>query len=331
MENIDQFSSKIVSGKNTYLSDNKRLIVKICLFSCIVLGYLLFPQVVIGEDHLRYFGYAGIDVGLDDPFDDTNKMNYVDEVASFCNVGHITANHPMNLMHDRLQVMLDANMKGILHIQNIIFSIERSYENDSGWQLAMYDNAQDRWNQFVERNRSCLTENYIACFYLVDEPVWNGLSYVELEDAAEMIKATFPDIPIMVVEAYPTLEFFRIPDAIDWVGFDYYGTLDPSEDADYLRGMDYIKWLRTRSSQKIMLIMEGQWFPEYSELGYQEEVMADIALNYMKLALSREEIIGIIGYTWPGGIDGNNHKGVRDMHRSVRDMHKRIGEYILTH
>ena len=43
----------------------------------------------------------------------------------------------------------------------------------------------------------------VGAFYLLDEPQWRGASPAELRTATQLIKQTFPGIPVMMVEAGP--------------------------------------------------------------------------------------------------------------------------------
>ena len=50
--------------------------------------------------------------------------------------------------------------------------------------------------------------------------------------------------------------------------------------------------------------------------------------NYYNLAASDTDIVGLMAYLWPGGLDEPNQLGVRNMPQSVIDMNVKIGTMI---
>ena len=50
-------------------------------------------------------------------------------------------------------------------------------------------------------NGAMLTSDYLAALYIVDEPVWSGLALNELTAALEIVKASLPSIPTMIIES----------------------------------------------------------------------------------------------------------------------------------
>ena len=74
--------------------------------------------------------------------------------------------------------------------------------------------------------------------------------------------------------------------------------------------------------------MDGQHPPIHKQAGLAEKDMAEVANNYFALAKSRTDISAILAYTWAGGIDNNQEKGVRDLPLSVINAHKKIGREI---
>ena len=70
----------------------------------------------------------------------------------------------------------------------------------------------------------------IGAFYLADEPAWNGISAADLRQAADLVKATFPTTPLMLIEAAPALGALVVPRSVDLIGFDQYGVAAPDAD-----------------------------------------------------------------------------------------------------
>ncbi len=64
----------------------------IILLAVLLFGFLIlsnddtgqnFDVPVTGNDHIKYFGFASVDCGYDDPRDESQKKDYSDEVADF--------------------------------------------------------------------------------------------------------------------------------------------------------------------------------------------------------------------------------------------------------
>ena len=57
--------------------------------------------------------------------------------------------------------------------------------------------------------------------------------------------------------------------------------------------------------------------------------MGIIALNYYRLSLSNDRVVGIIGYLWPGGLDSADQLGARDLPECVQGVYWQIGSVIM--
>lgn len=82
------------------------------------------------------------------------------------------------------------------------------------------------------------------------------------------------------------------------------------------------------SHQALILIGDGNYTPVHAAAGLLESDMDEVAMNYYLLALERDDVTGLIVYTWAGGIDGPNEKGVRDMVPEVGAKWQEIGRAI---
>jgi len=277
--------------------------------------------------HLKYFGFALVDVLWDDPHDTSNITNYIAEVDSFSNIAQLGVYNYTDNIIARVNLMNAKCVKPFLSIQSICY-----YEVDtlapSGHHFMLYPNFQARWNSFKTTNLSILDSSKIAAFYVADEPVWNGISFSELDTVCQMIKNDFPNIPIMFVEGYPVLSSLVIPTSVDWVGFDRYEIFDPTTSSIYLNDLDTLKSKRSTPNQKIFLIIDDQWLPFYSVAGFSPDTIRFMVQNYYNLAASDTSVIGLIGYLWAGGLDDPGQLGVRDMPQSVIDKNVEIGMMI---
>ncbi len=280
------------------------------------------------EPSLRYFGYALVDCGSDDPLDASTQTNYLTEVASFTNIAQMCVFDPNENITDRLQLMSQRGLKAFLAIQAIFFVGTPDATQGGGMNFNIHPQYQARWNNFVKNNNLLQNHSNIAAFYIVDEPVWNGVSFSELKIATDAVKATFPSIPTAIVEAPAGIGNLQVPTSIDWIGFDHYAIPRPDTDPTFRKELALLKSKRSRVSQRIVLVMDAQWLPFYGDAGYAETYMATVATSYYTLAQSDPEIIGIVGYLWPGGLDDPRQKGARNLPKNVIDEHMRIGKLI---
>ena len=280
------------------------------------------------EPSLRHFGYALVDCGFDDPLDASTQTNYVTEVASFTNIAQMCVFDPNENITDRLQLMSQNGLKAFLSVQAIFFVGTPDVTHGGGMNFDIHPQFQARWDNFVKTNKLLQSNSDIAAFYIVDEPIWNGITFSDLKIATDAVKATFPSIPTAIIEAPGGIDTLQVPRSIDWIGFDHYAIPRPDTDPTFRNELALLKSKRSRVSQRIVLVMDAQWLPFYGDAGYTESYMATVATSYYKLAQSDPEVIGIIGYLWPGGLDNTQQQGARNLPQNVIDEHMRIGKLI---
>ena len=280
------------------------------------------------EPSLQYFGYALVDCGFDDPLDNVTQTNYITEVASFTNIAQMCVFDPNENILGRLQLMSESGLKALLSVQAIFFVGTPDATQGGGMNYDIHPQYQARWDEFLRTNNLLESHAGIAAFYVVDEPIWNGVSFAELKLAADAIKASFPSVPTAIIEAPAGIAALQVPTSIDWIGFDHYAIAQPDSDLTFKNELTLLKSKRSRASQKLLLIMDAQWLPFYGAAGYTESYMAKVAASYFKLAQSDPEVIGIVGYLWPGGLDDPLQKGARNLPQIVIDEHMRIGKLI---
>ncbi len=277
--------------------------------------------------HLKYFGFSLVDMLWDDPHDTSPITNYIAEVDSFSNIAQLGVYSDTDNIITRVNLMNSRCVKPIVSLQSIFYRTIDTLA-PSGDHIALYTNFVARWNFFKATNAAILDSSKIAAFYVVDEPVWNGLSFSELDTVCNLLKNDFPDIPLFFIEAYTVLSNLQIPTTVDWVGFDEYAIFDPYSDVTYNNDLDTLKSKRSNPNQKIILIVDDQWLPYYGAAGYTPDTIRYMVQNYYNLAASDTEIIGMIGYLWPGGLDDPGQLGVRDMPQSVIVKNVEIGTLI---
>lgn len=278
--------------------------------------------------HLKYFGFVAIDCLYDDPLDTDTITNYISEVDTFSNIAHMCVYDYTDNIIARTNLMNAHCVNPILHIQGVFFQFVDTLA-PSGVNYDLYPDFTARWTTFMGINSAVLDPSKIGCFYFADEPFWNGISLSDMDTVCALLKSAFPTIPIFMVEAYHTVNIMEVPQAMDWVGFARYGAFDPEFDPEFLENLDTLKSRLSSPNQKIILIMDAQWYPEYlSFYGWSQDTMAHIIQNYYDLAVSDTSIIGLVGYIWPGGLDGPTHHGVRNMSTPIIDKNVEIGQLI---
>lgn len=292
-------------------------------------GQNVSPSVSIRNDNLDYFGFAAIDCGYDDPTDGISKTNFVDEVSGFTNVGQMCVYSPDEILKERMAKFDLAGVKAILHIEGILFERTENVYTHSGFRVALRVDAATRWAKFVNANRDVLVPHFVAALYVVDEPVWNGVSPADFSHALKIVKTAFPDIPTMSIEASLVIEQVMVPVLLDWIGFDRYDTVDPEADGAWLADLATVHAARSRPDQRIVLVASTQWLPYYlTDGGIRPEDMGRVVFSYYRVAASNPDVIALIGYLWPGGLDDPAQLGARNLPVNVLNSLREIGEEI---
>jgi len=276
---------------------------------------------------LKYFGFYLVDTSVDDVYDDVKKTNYIDEVAEYTNLNHLAVFNTTDDIISRVESMNELCTQPFLGIEPLFWYVDGTQAHGNR-QFRLYPDYKARWEAFKAINLPALTPAKIGCFYMADEPLWNGIPYAELNAVCKLVKNNFPDIPVFYVEAYPVLSDMQIPQSVDWVGFDRYHIFNPSTSSIYLKDLNTLKSKRSRPGQKILLVPDERWIPAYTDYQITPEDMKFTILDYYNLALADTSIIGMVGYEWPGGFDGPGSMGARNLPQSVIDLNVEIGKSI---
>ncbi len=267
---------------------------------------------------LTMFGFVGVDCGAKDVILPRTNVNYVDEVGPFSNVGHLCALNPTDSIIPRITTFSSYGTKPILDVSNILYE-------KIGSQLKLRSDYKSRWNIFLSKNNISLYTKEIAGIYIADEPFWNGLSYASLETGVNLVKKALPTLPIMFIESYVSLTKLRVPTNVSYVGFDHF-QVDPMS-VGYKNELALLK-TKIRSTQKIFLVMEGQWTPASPGSTFPASQYESIIPNYYTLAQSDPRILGMLVYAWPGGIGSSTQYGVRDFPVTTQEIYKAVGRAI---
>lgn len=281
------------------------------------------------DNHLAHFGFTLIDTYVDDPTDGIEKNNYLDEVHTFSNLADILVVNPTDNLKDKIKMMDNRDVKVVFHLIELLF--DRVDDNaQSGHNYDLRSDFKSRWDTFVVTNDLQNQKGSIGCFYIGEEPTWNGISSRELTQACDYVKSSLPEIPIMVVEAYPAISDLEIPMSVDWVGFDHYFIKEPSKDEKFTQEWDLLKSKRSRSDQKLVVIMDTHYIPEiHGDIaGIELSEMKSVATDYYNLAKSDTSVVAILGYFWPSGFDLPSSIGARGMPEEIKSEYIRIGKEI---
>ena len=281
------------------------------------------------NSHIEYFGFTIIDTYWDDPTDTESKTNYADEIHNFSNLADILVVSPNDDLAQRAQTFRDLDLKAILHLNELFFEvIDNNSPSGSNYDLRL--DYEDRWNEFKDINLSILNTDFIGALYIGEEPTWNGITFTELNAVSQLLKKDFPDIPSMIIEAYPSLSDLQIPETIDWIGFDRYFVKNPTINGEFQKDWELLKSKISSPRQKIMVILDSHFIDwAHGDFGNIDLIdMGEVADNYYELAKSDEKVVGILGYFWPNGFDIPESIGARGMPERIKSEYQRIGKEI---
>lgn len=269
------------------------------------------------KKHLKYFGFAITDCG-------TNYLNHVDDFVNLVDM----CPTDLTSLESRVTNNTLNNNKVIIHLQGLFINPVSDASSPTGIKYELSSNYIEFFNTW-KINNAFLSSEKVAAFTVADEPAWNNMNMQDLNTITALVKKAFPKIPIMVIEAPDAINNLTITDDVDWIGFDRYGTLDPINDTEYLKRLELIKSKRTNNNQKLVLIMESQWLDFYTNEGFKQSVLINMANSYYNLAKQENDVIALISYLLPSGFDTPNQKGYLDLDLEVQKTIKAIGSKIV--
>ena len=280
------------------------------------------------NSNLEYFGFTLIDVGWDDPTDSQDKINYIDEISAFSNLADILVISPEEDIQDRISIFDSQGVKAMLHLNEIFFEKKSNGGHKSGVIYGLRSDYQVRWDTFILTNNLNSISNKIACFYIGEEPSWNGIPESEFKEACDYAKFTVPQVPILNIEAYFDVNSIYTPISVDWIGFDHYFIPDPETNPTFLSEITTVK-SKMKGHQKMMLVLDSHWLKLFhGSAGIAKEDMDVIAREYYNIANNDTSIIGMVGYFWPSEFDIKNSIGARNLPQNVKDEYVKIGKKI---
>ncbi|HEY7266281.1 MAG TPA: hypothetical protein VH501_01175 [Solirubrobacterales bacterium] len=235
---------------------------------------------------LRYFGYFAARLTA-------SGGNHLAEVSQRSNLNWVQISDP-----DRYapEVLDGCRPRGcIISTGNEFF---RGCDSAHSPTCELYPNFAARWARLADAVRSRIGK--VGAFYLMDEPQYRGATRQELQLAAATIKATYPQVPVMMVEAGPQVSAsIQIPTAVDWVGFDWYcqSFTDVNRTLHTLTG-------RIHPNQSLFLLPEAAPLQACGgSAGHATDAeIAPLQFNYLHLAQSNPRVIGLLAFGfWTSG------------------------------
>jgi len=273
--------------------------------------------------HILHFGFVAVDCSLEDHSDLAAKNWYGDEVSGFTNVAHLCVFEPGADIRGRVERLNGLGIKGMVDVQPLLF---RPSESGPA-RTELHPDHQARWEQFLSTNAAVLDTQHVAGIYLVDEPFHNNASADDVATAARVVKGALPAVPLLLVEGYPALDKLVVPPEVDWVAFDRYFVVNPVTDSIYQKDLATLKSKLSTPEQRLWIILDAQWRPDNG--GISRDQMKEVAQHYWELATQLPEVVGVMGYLWPGTLDLPFQQGARDLPDSVIREYQRFGCQVL--
>ena len=249
----------------------------------------------VGEERppLRYFGYYFVE--------SKTYGSHLHEVADYTNLQWVQG-------LDGLRKCAALGTQCILELRWQFFSSGTAKNGKPVSVLRPDYRAQ--WRRLVEAVAANV--DTVAAFYMLDEPFWRGAGKEDLDTAIETVKGDFPDKPVVVVFARPSLtEELLVPAGADWVGFDLYGPIDTVA--------QYMRFLKRRLHPHQRLILVPQTF--LNKTAPTDRELAELNEAYYALAVSEPLVIGLLNF---GLFTGAQPADIPETIRTQREIGARI-------
>lgn len=267
---------------------------------------------------LTQFGFAAVDCGHDDPFDQSPKTNYTDEVVGFTNLNQFCLALDAATDAARLRDAA-ATYDPLIYVEPVFLDPQSGQPLPAAQYEANYAALADALAQ------SKIAGSRIA-FYLADEPGLRQIALATLETFALRLKRDFPQSAIFLVEGYSANRDPVVPDFVNVWAFNAYALPDPGAEPLYTGYLDKAS-TQLRSGQSLAIIGDGIYTNAHQAAGLSRDDMAQVANRYFALADGRKDVSALIVYSWPGGIEPGE-EGVRDLPAQVAQSWRAIGDAI---
>jgi hypothetical protein len=213
---------------------------------------------------LRYYGHYWVE--------SKSYGSHLDEVGSHCNI-HFAENV------DGLKKCASKGVQCILQVRWEFFAGGGAVPNP------IRPDYESFWSKTAEQITPYIDR--VEAFYMIDEPYLNGVSKKDLGTAIAAVKAKFPQKPVMVVFAVPSLTpSFAVPAGADWLGFDCYEPIGVVA--------KHMRFLRSKLQSHQRLFLVPQSF--LNKAAPTDEELAKLNLRYYELASSDPLVIGLLNF-----------------------------------
>ncbi len=225
---------------------------------------------------LRYYGYFGARLT-------EAGGNHLPEVRGRSNLNWVQIS---DVDAYRPEVLDDCAPAGcVVHTGNEFFDCDKPG-------CPLHPDAVDRWLRLAEKVKPHLDR--VAGFVLQDEPFHHGASFADVDSSAQAVKSTFPDKKVMLIEAGVQVDDdFRVPAAVDWVGFD-----------EYCLGYDELEARMTELEERapgkeLFLLPEAA--PQAGCTGKTDADLESTQYLYLALAQQHPRFVGVMVFgPWTG-------------------------------
>ena len=267
---------------------------------------------------IEFFGYAGVMCDVDDPLDASDISDYSAEVAGFTNANQVCLPADPAQWADRIS-RANAQFRPVLNVEGAFdFS---GAGPDGATALAV-------WALLRAAVADSDVDPARIIFYLVDEPTLRGIPAQTVDRAAAIIRRDFPTAEVLLVEACSLSGPPPIAPHLTLWGVDCYALSGPAAAQIFATYLDLAQ-ARMGPGQRLVLVMDANHTPVHAAAGLDMSDMAGVARAYADMALNRPGVAGMLGYTWVGGLDNPDERGVRDMPQSVIAAHREVGRLLL--
>ena len=257
--------------------------------------------------------------------------SYSDQVKPFTNTVWI-AREPGNplvaefTMRELKKIASDSRYKAIIDVELVFF--------DGNYNL--HADYVDRWNQYS--NLILPYQKSILSFYIMDEAYMNGarlgVSYSDMQKRIEKItkvikSSQFASIPLSLSYTTATTHL-PIPDGVDWVGVDCYGSWENCDGKSMVQHNSILK-AKFKDNHRLILFVDSML--KLSSRGQPTTAIQENDLilrmnKYFDYAKSESKVIGVISFIWQD-INTNEYlKGLSSLPRAKEELITLSTEYL---
>lgn len=268
------------------------------------------------------FGYVGVDWNL------TLYTAEVESNAITTNVQVLSAGAAAESLGEKIDFLRARGQKAIIILDRLLFINDATLNTPCGmnsWRNRLDFKA--KFDTWLGVNEPHLTAEKVAALVINGEVNNRCIPAASLDSVTQYVKARVPSIPAVAgygrsTGAQPLPP--TVPASLDGVAFFKYRVLDPRADAAYRSDYESLKSKLT-PAQRIILVADGFYDSGHAAQGWAKWYLGHLALNYMRMALDDQAVVGLVFFNWPGFVEGGETKlGTRDLPQSVRDRHREV-------